>query len=60
MSRRDLKHFLLLRPSERLENMNRVLLKEKGLEAGLAFPTGKRQHRPSSIDPDLSSIQDVH
>lgn len=29
--------------SERLENMNRVLIKEKGLEAGLAFPTGKTQ-----------------
>ena len=27
--------------SERLENMNRLLIKEKGLEAGLAFPTGK-------------------
>lgn len=25
---------------EKLENMNRVLIKEKGLEAGLAFPTG--------------------
>ncbi|CAF1058797.1 unnamed protein product [Rotaria sordida] len=25
---------------ERLENMNRKLIKEKGLEAGLAFPTG--------------------
>ncbi|CAF1086709.1 unnamed protein product [Adineta steineri] len=25
---------------ERLENMNRTLIKEKGLEAGLAFPTG--------------------
>ncbi len=26
--------------SERLENMNRKLIKENGLEAGLAFPTG--------------------
>ena len=26
--------------SEKLENMNRLLIKEKGLEAGLAFPTG--------------------
>ena len=34
-----LSHSNLLR-SERLENMNRTLLKEKGLEAGLAFPTG--------------------
>ncbi len=27
--------------SERLEDMNRKLIKEKGLEAGLAFPTGR-------------------
>jgi len=27
--------------SEKLENKNRELIKEKGLEAGLAFPTGK-------------------
>ncbi len=27
--------------SERLEDMNRRLIKEKGLEAGLAFPTGR-------------------
>ena len=25
---------------EKLENMSRLLIKEKGLEAGIAFPTG--------------------
>ena len=39
---------------EELENTARKLINEKGLEAGLAFPTGKRSFFLTFID--LSNI----
>ena len=54
-----------LRRSERLENMNRTLLKEKGLEAGLAFPTGcslnncAAHYTPNNGDNTILKADDV-
>ena len=46
--------------SERLENMNRKLIKENGLEAGLAFPTGRTIVSSAYLLLIFSNIKVVH
>lgn len=54
-----------LLPSERLEECSRKLIKENGLNAGLAFPTGcslnhcAAHYTPNAGDPTVLQYDDV-
>lgn len=51
---------------ERLENMNRYLVQESGLDAGIAFPTGcslnhvAAHYTPNAGDNTTIEYNDVH
>ena len=51
--------------SETLENMNRALIQENGLKAGLAFPTGvsinhcAAHYTPTALDTTVLKYDDV-